>query len=297
MKKKNQKKKIKNFTINFGPQHPAAHGVLRLLLELKNKITLKALQLVRFSNKHKYNFIFILLGIWFFLLELYVPCVYSVTAAAYYPFLVSFFPILSEKALLKEHRKIDDSVYEVEFNYVQLLVVALILTVSFILNFVFFKLYLIILVLSAFLRLFGLKLSEIFPVTIKRVKQVKKDKLTIKYHWGKDFRIARDAIYISLISLGISMVFAPMVFLFFSISELVVYCNLTIWCSLLLLHCVFTFVVDAYIIFSNMAISEKSVVLGQRFVGMVAGGFYTNYTLADNGVIQPNPIYNKCRDH
>ena len=27
-------KKVKNFTINFGPQHPAAHGVLRLVLEL-----------------------------------------------------------------------------------------------------------------------------------------------------------------------------------------------------------------------------------------------------------------------
>ena len=27
-------KKVKNFTLNFGPQHPAAHGVLRLGLEM-----------------------------------------------------------------------------------------------------------------------------------------------------------------------------------------------------------------------------------------------------------------------
>jgi NADH:ubiquinone oxidoreductase subunit D len=27
-KKKDLNKEIKNFTINFGPQHPAAHGVL-----------------------------------------------------------------------------------------------------------------------------------------------------------------------------------------------------------------------------------------------------------------------------
>ena len=33
---------LKNFTINFGPQHPAAHGVLRLVLNIKGEIIEKA---------------------------------------------------------------------------------------------------------------------------------------------------------------------------------------------------------------------------------------------------------------
>ena len=34
--------KIKNFTMNFGPQHPAAHGVLRLVLELNGEVVERA---------------------------------------------------------------------------------------------------------------------------------------------------------------------------------------------------------------------------------------------------------------
>ncbi|MCK7580186.1 MAG: hypothetical protein MZV65_33985 [Chromatiales bacterium] len=33
---------IRNYTMNFGPQHPAAHGVLRLVLEMDGEVDAEA---------------------------------------------------------------------------------------------------------------------------------------------------------------------------------------------------------------------------------------------------------------
>ena len=34
---------ITNYTINFGPQHPAAHGVLRMVLELDGETVVRCI--------------------------------------------------------------------------------------------------------------------------------------------------------------------------------------------------------------------------------------------------------------
>lgn len=33
-------RKVENMILNFGPQHPAAHGVLRLVLELEGEVNI-----------------------------------------------------------------------------------------------------------------------------------------------------------------------------------------------------------------------------------------------------------------
>jgi NADH-quinone oxidoreductase subunit D len=37
-----QRKQLKTLNLNFGPQHPAAHGVLRLILQLNNEVVQKS---------------------------------------------------------------------------------------------------------------------------------------------------------------------------------------------------------------------------------------------------------------
>jgi NADH:ubiquinone oxidoreductase subunit D len=41
---------LRNFTINFGPQHPAAHGVLRLVLELDGEVVHASILISGFST-------------------------------------------------------------------------------------------------------------------------------------------------------------------------------------------------------------------------------------------------------
>ena len=41
---------VRNFNINFGPQHPAAHGVLRLVLELDGEVRPDACAWILCSN-------------------------------------------------------------------------------------------------------------------------------------------------------------------------------------------------------------------------------------------------------
>ena len=48
-------KKIKNLNLNFGPQHPAAHGVLRLILELDGEVVEKQIHILDYYTEAQKN--------------------------------------------------------------------------------------------------------------------------------------------------------------------------------------------------------------------------------------------------
>jgi NADH-quinone oxidoreductase subunit D len=46
-------KQIKNFTLNFGPQHPAAHGVLRLVSEMNGEVVERVILWLLWPRFHR----------------------------------------------------------------------------------------------------------------------------------------------------------------------------------------------------------------------------------------------------
>ena len=58
--------KLKNFTMNFGPQHPAAHGVLRLILELDGEVVEKIDPHNWYYNLRHTAFFLFLVSMWRF---------------------------------------------------------------------------------------------------------------------------------------------------------------------------------------------------------------------------------------
>ena len=247
---------------------------------------------------YRFNGFFITIGIIFFLLKLYVLFIYSLTTVFYYRFLAHLLPIWSEKKLFLEYKKIDNTNFEIKLSYFHIFVVTVIIIINIIFNIVFVKYYLALLLLGAAIRISGFKISQNFPSLIRRFKQFKKDLISIKYHWYKDFRIARDIVYINIISLAISIFLAIILPFLIQISENILKLNFNIWCIALLLHCVFTFLIDTYIIFfANTPVIEKFTVFCQRCAFFATGVTYSNYQLTDNGITNPNPLFNKVQDY
>lgn len=270
-----------------------------VIFSTKNRLQLYMSQFLDLLFRYKFDFFFITVAILFFFYNLYVPFIYSMTTVVYYKFLDHRFPTWDEKKLLLEHSKIDKINYdEIEWSNSQLFVIFLLSIVSVGFNATMPKFYLAVLLLVGFIRFSGFKISKYFPFIVKKIKQINKDLLTIKYHWYKDFKFFRDVSYISLISLGISLfIMTTLPLLFINIPKDILKFNFNLWCVALLVHCLFNLLIDLYIIFfANMPIDAKTVAACQRCVTLIGGALYSNYQLADNGVINPNAPYNRLRD-
>lgn len=159
------------------------------------------------------------------------------------------------------------------------------------------KFYLATIVLGVLFKVSGFKVSEQFPSLIQIFKQIQKDMISMKYHWFRDFNICRDMLYISMISLGTSILLAGIVPMLMVIPEDILKFNFNMWCVALIVHSICSFLIDTYIIlFANMPIEHKIPILCQRCIAIAITTVYANYQLTNNGVSHPNLLFNKSRD-
>lgn len=257
--------------------------------------------LSEFSNllfTNKFDLFFILLGLIFFCLKVYVFSVYSIVTVVYYRFLAHRFPTWDNGKLSLEHSKIEKTSYDnITIGSFEVFIVISLITLSLIYSTRVGILYVIFLLVGATFKYFGIEATKYFPKLFQRFKQCKKDFCTLKYHWYKDFRAARDIIYISIISLVTCIVLAIIQPYFIELSNDIIELNSNIWFVAFTVHISTAFLIDSYIIFfANMPLDEKTIVFCARCASYIAGVTYSNQQLTENGWVAPNAPSNKIRE-
>ena len=123
-------------------------------------------------------------------------------------------------------------------------------TIGFVYNIVAGKFYLIYILLSICAGFIGNKLSNKIPsFLIKLYKKIKKDRITLQYHWYVDFKLIRNYIHISLISLSLCIIITVLVSPVYIMEQEISTMNTYLWYIMFYLHCFVGFSVDSYIIF------------------------------------------------
>lgn len=239
----------------------------------------------------------LLLGTIFFFYQWYVLSIYSVTAVVYMKYFSEIFPT-TKPMLLAEYNQIDNTNYDgLQIDRYLVIFFVIVVLIGFAFDIWIAKLYTILLIISVIARLFGFRLSVLFPSIINFIKQVQKDRATLRYHWYTDFKICRNIIHISLISLVLSVIFALGASAFMNVPEDVQSLNTQLWLYMVLIHCFFDFSLDVYIIlFKNLPFKEKLAAICQRCLFYGGAGAAANNELVEQGWANPNIASNTIRD-
>lgn len=248
-------------------------------------------------NPNSYAYILLIcLTLLFFYLKFYLFCVYCIVAIVYFRYFTTMQSYTKEGVLI-EHQNLDKTEYNLEFNNYTLGFLLLVGVVGFFYGIIIAKFYLAFVIFSILLRIFGLKMSETFPSIIKWVNQVRKDNLTIKYHWYESFHLLRSFIHISLISLILSVIFMLMVGVVVEVSSETKDLNVNLWLVSALLHIIVAVSTDLYIIyFKNITIRQQFVAACQRCALYATGGYFIwEQTVEQNLVAKNNSVSNFAR--
>ena len=225
--------------------------------------------------------------------SLYIGSVFTLVSFIYLNYFSEIFPY-DKDALLKEHQEINNMEVDFKLDKQVLIYLAFLGSLGFIFNVTVGKIYFLYIIVSVCASLLSYKLSDGIPTfIINFIKKLRRDRVTMKYHWYTDFKTARSYIHISFVSLTLCVVIivmiSPIYFMEPSVSEI----NNKLWLLMFTLHCCVGFSIDTYIIFFKNTPAEAPLV-GFCKTCLTYGLpiISVNQQGVNNEVTQPNGVSN-----
>lgn len=249
----------------------------KIKTNIKKFLTLVLLakkQLIAFIAKNtsylspiSYGLIFAIIVVSFYW-ECYIISIYSIVTVFCTTFCSKILPCEKSEAL-RLQKEIEDADYDKIITNVPFVVIVLLICgIGMYYGFLVAKFYLFTLVVMVITRSLGCRITTFFPFGVRLLKNLKKDKIVLRYHWYNNFKNLRNINRINLITLSITLVLGSL-FVENICSEDVFNLNYMLWHYLLGSHCIFVVSIDAYILlFMNM---QASAALISTCVGCFVG--------------------------
>jgi hypothetical protein len=239
------------------------------------------------------NIVAAILAMFFIYCQIYVLAIFVIVGFIYLNFLAHIMPY-DKQLLLKEHKNIDESEIDFQINKYTFAYLFALAVLGFMFNVIVGKFYFTYVLLSIIATAVGFKIADGIPTfLINYYKKVRKDQVTLKYHWYTNFKAARSYIHISLASLVICLLLKIWITPFYTMDPQISEMNTKLWYFLVGLHCFVGFGIDTYIIFALNTVTEAPVIgFCKTCIKYGLPATWINQQAVNNNVSHPNGVSN-----